>query len=418
MKKFCLLWCLILTLSQDFASGEPSKSNLWNDTNIDKLKSELLKNYDRFARPENHNSVTNLSVGITVIHMDLIESKGILETHAWLKLRWNDGKFKWDPKAYDNITMIHMAADEVWQPDLTVYNSAEATLVDHFAKTNKLIYSDGSVLWVPTSKFETYCTMNLKMWPFDEQNCEIKLGSWTYNAYQLNLFLDKEKPAETDHFHHVEWDLLKVTGERHEKYYSCCPEPYPDITFYLQFRRRSPMFKAIAVVPAAVIVFMTLTAFWLPPQSGEKLLLNGLACVIICILLVYFSQLLPIFSAGSPLIVTFYSNTLYLLCISFIISVIVINMSRNRKRSPVPKSIKSFFLDGFIGGIFGGKQGDTVADSQAEELKESEDHHIIQMTATSPKIHNEWIRLAIVIDRLAFVIYIIVFILMGFLHFV
>jgi hypothetical protein len=62
------------------------------------------------------------------------------------------------------------------------------------------------------------------------------------------------------------------------------------------------MFKAIAIVPAAVIVFMTLTAFWLPPQSGEKLLLNGLACVMICILLMYLAQLLPILAASSPLI--------------------------------------------------------------------------------------------------------------------
>lgn len=62
------------------------------------------------------------------------------------------------------------------------------------------------------------------------------------------------------------------------------------------------MFKAIVVTPAIVIVFMTLVSFWLPPQAGEKLLLNGVACVVICILLVYFSQLLPILSATPPLI--------------------------------------------------------------------------------------------------------------------
>lgn len=62
------------------------------------------------------------------------------------------------------------------------------------------------------------------------------------------------------------------------------------------------MFKAIAIVPAAAIVFMTLTAFWLPPQAGEKLLLNGFACIMICILLMYFSQLLPILAASSPII--------------------------------------------------------------------------------------------------------------------
>jgi hypothetical protein len=62
------------------------------------------------------------------------------------------------------------------------------------------------------------------------------------------------------------------------------------------------MFKAIVVTPAVVIVFMMLVSFWLPPTAAEKLFLNGIACIIICVLLVYFSQLLPILSATPPLI--------------------------------------------------------------------------------------------------------------------
>lgn len=71
--------------------------------------------------------------------------------------------------------------------------------------------------------------------------------------------------------------------------------------FDLVFQRKSPMFKAIVVTPAIVIVFMTLVSFWLPPQAGfEKLLLNGV--VVICILLVFFSSLLPVLSSSTPLI--------------------------------------------------------------------------------------------------------------------
>lgn len=130
--------------------------------------------------------------------------------------------------------------------------------------------------------------------------------------------------------------------------------------------------------------------------------------------------------------VTFYSHTLYLVCISFIISVIVINMSRNRKYSPLPASIKAVFLDGFIGKIFGSSNSQSSAitmENRPEELKEtpidehrqSDDHHIIQMNNLSSKaqlIQYEWIRLARVIDRFAFVTYIIIFILMGFTHFI
>jgi hypothetical protein len=53
---------------------------------------------------------------------------------------------------------------------------------------------------VPTSKFETYCQMDLRLWPFDTQNCIIKLGSWTYNAFQINLLLDETDPVDVSYW--------------------------------------------------------------------------------------------------------------------------------------------------------------------------------------------------------------------------
>lgn len=49
---------------------------------------------------------------------------------------------------------------------------------------------------IPTAKFETYCNMDLKIWPFDEQKCEIKMGSWTYNSNQVNLRMDSLTPID------------------------------------------------------------------------------------------------------------------------------------------------------------------------------------------------------------------------------
>lgn len=49
---------------------------------------------------------------------------------------------------------------------------------------------------MPPIKVETYCQMDLKMWPFDEQKCEIKIGSWTFSALQIDLLLDESKPVD------------------------------------------------------------------------------------------------------------------------------------------------------------------------------------------------------------------------------
>lgn len=127
--------------------------------------------------------------------------------------------------------------------------------------------------------------------------------------------------------------------------------------------------------------------------------------------------------------VTFYSHTLYLLCFSLIISVIVINLSRNRKQYAVPHSIKANILDGFIGKALGGVQPSSVeVENHAEELREtpfeehrsSDDHQIIQTPSTTKPImiSADWIRLAVIIDRFTFLVYVFVFIIMGFLHFI
>ena len=140
------------------------------------------------------------------------------------------------------------------------------------------------------------------------------------------------------------------------------------------------------------------------------------------------AQLCQINKISLLYIVTFYSHTLYLLSISFVISVIVINMSRNRKQYAVPHSIKTNILDGFIGRTLGGcAQNDPAGViNHVEEMREtpfeehSDDHQIIQ-TPTNIKpiaIQADWIRLAQVIDRVTFFIYVFVFIIMGFLHFI
>jgi hypothetical protein len=48
-------------------------------------------------------------------------------------------------------------------------------------------------------------------------------------------------------FFTVEWDILGVPAERNVKFYTCCDEPYLDITFNITMRRNntinSPVFS-------------------------------------------------------------------------------------------------------------------------------------------------------------------------------
>jgi hypothetical protein len=184
------------------------------------------------------------------------------------------------------------------------------------------------------------------------------------------------------------------------------------------------MYKAIVVTPAILVIFMILTSFWLPPQAGEKILLNGISCVVICILLMYFSQLLPVLAMSTPLIVRFYSYTLYLISISFVISVVVINFSRNRKQYGVHKCIKDKIINGKIGSIFGSSLNFVGQPQTAAAKIDEEDGQVAnelqtftEEKKTSDNCQNDWIVLSVIIDRIAFVIYLIIFIIFGLCHY-
>ncbi|KAJ8878209.1 hypothetical protein PR048_018786 [Dryococelus australis] len=45
----------------------------------------------------------------------------------------------------------------------------------------------GEVVWKPPAIYKSSCEINVEYFPFDEQSCTMKFGSWTYNGFQVSL---------------------------------------------------------------------------------------------------------------------------------------------------------------------------------------------------------------------------------------
>ena len=45
----------------------------------------------------------------------------------------------------------------------------------------------GDVLWIPPAIYKSSCTMDVEFFPFDEQYCKMKFGSWTFSGRQVTL---------------------------------------------------------------------------------------------------------------------------------------------------------------------------------------------------------------------------------------
>lgn len=78
----------------------------------------------------------------------------------------------------------------------------------------------------------------------------------------------------TEFYLSVEWDILEVPAIRNEKFYTCCVEPYIDITFNISMRRKTLFYTVNLIVPCMGISFLTVLVFYLPSDSGEKVSLK------------------------------------------------------------------------------------------------------------------------------------------------
>lgn len=51
--------------------------------------------------------------------------------------------------------------------------------------TKAKLHFNGLVVWVPPAIYKSSCLIDVEYFPFDEQTCVMKFGSWTYDGFQV-----------------------------------------------------------------------------------------------------------------------------------------------------------------------------------------------------------------------------------------
>ena len=137
----------------------------------------------------------------------------------------------------------------------------------------------GQVMWIPMAIFKSTCSIDITHFPFDEQTCHMKFGSWTYDGFQVDIdfYDDLEQVDINDYIPSNEWKLVSSPARKNVKYYPCCKEPYPDLTFTMSLRRIAAFYNYILILPCVLLSSLTLVIFWLPPESPAKMILGKCA---------------------------------------------------------------------------------------------------------------------------------------------
>ncbi|XP_008549166.1 acetylcholine receptor subunit alpha-like [Microplitis mediator] len=320
-----IMWIVLVLISG--CSGNPDAKRLYDD---------LLSNYNKLVRPV-VNVTDALTVKIKLKLSQLIDvnlKNQIMTTNLWVEQSWYDYKLQWDPKEYGGVEMLHVPSDHIWRPDIVLYNNADGNFEVTLATKATLNYT-GRVDWKPPAIYKSSCEIDVEYFPFDEQTCVMKFGSWTYDGFQVDLRHIDEVHGNnvvdigvdlSEFYTSVEWDILEVPAVRNEKYYTCCDEPYLDITFNITMRRKTLFYTVNLIIPCMGISFLTVLVFYLPSDSGEKVSLSISILLSLTVFFLLLAEIIPPTSLVVPLLGKFVLFTMILDTFSICVTVVVLNV--------------------------------------------------------------------------------------------
>lgn len=188
---FLVIFVTVITGSRYLCAETVDSRERKNDkraTDEQRLYKYLMKNYDPNTRPVfNASHPVNVSIGITLTQIfDVDERNQVISTNIWLDQEWKDEKLHWNPDDYNGLHVFRMPCASIWRPDIVLYNSAD-DYKDGYMQALAMVQSDGTVFWPPIVKYRSTCNIDITYFPFDDQKCKLKLGSWAYDGFQVGV---------------------------------------------------------------------------------------------------------------------------------------------------------------------------------------------------------------------------------------
>lgn len=144
----------------------------------------------------------------------------------------------------------------------------------------------------------------------------------------------------------VEWDIMAVPARRKERFYSCCEEPYPDITYNITIRRKTLFYTVNLIIPCVAISFLSILVFYLPSDSGEKVSLSISIMLSLGVFFLLLSEIIPPTSLTVPLLGKYLLFTMILVSFSVIVTIAVLNVNfrspATHKMAPWVRRVSNF----------------------------------------------------------------------------
>ncbi|XP_071845115.1 neuronal acetylcholine receptor subunit alpha-6-like [Apostichopus japonicus] len=261
------------------------------------LHAKLLNSstYNLYVRPvENSSLPVSVQFRFAPVILYLVQGNQELQLRGRMVLIWDDHRLTWNPDDYGGLHSLDLPVNKIWQPELILYERIPTDTDLNLQIETKVakVLSNGTVYWYTMASTRSFCFMDIRKFPFDEQNCDVTFTTWMHpkseqTLYHIyDLFINdtyKENEASVG-----EW---KMTQFHYDPTYQClyCVEDQSYITYKTTLERYNPLAAHLSlIVPCGLVTTLYYLMFWFPDGDAE-VATYGLTCILA---LVAFLQLL------------------------------------------------------------------------------------------------------------------------------
>uniref|UniRef100_A0A8C4RWW8 5-hydroxytryptamine receptor 3A n=1 Tax=Erpetoichthys calabaricus TaxID=27687 RepID=A0A8C4RWW8_ERPCA len=341
-----------------------------------------------------------------------------------LSFFWYNEFLVWDPKDFNGLAKVSIPVDNIWRPDIYVYEFVEEDLSPQIPYL--YVRNTGRVTHDKPLRIISSCNLDIFYFPFDIQTCTLSLGSYLHTAKDIVLDL-LQTPEEITRESKVniqskgEWELLFI--EAHTTTWQLQGEDWSKVIFKVRMKRRPLLYLVNLIVPSAFLMVIDLFSFYLPLHRVDRGAFKMTLLLGYTVFLLIMNDLLPNNAGGTPIIGIYFSVCLALMVISLMETIFVMNILHQTRSNvlEVPPFLRTLTFS-IIAKLICSEPADEEKGSMENEVQQGTfsfvSHDMLLSVCLSKALmQSEWIVVASLWDCLLFRVYLLFFVLFSVLSY-
>ncbi|KAL3986598.1 cytoskeleton-associated protein 5 [Sarotherodon galilaeus] len=252
--------------------------------------------------------------------LEVEEKSQTITTHIWIYMSWTNEFLTWNSSDFCGIEEITLPKSLLWVPDVRINEDVS----DTGSIQESLLVTVNSSGWMYMSGRQrlTYtCCLDLMMFPFDTQSCNITFSTMSLNekTIKLGTFNSDEvlnKVSAEAMVTMGEWDLKSLITFNG-------PRARNRLRYMVTMERKPMLYVINLIVPLFFFLILDLASFFISEARGEKLSFKVTILLSISVLLLILQDMLPSTEKSLPMIAMYCVGVFALVGISVLEAMLV-----------------------------------------------------------------------------------------------